>query len=103
MKLLATSVALLSMAAFGGAAAQPYCAFYEDGSRACGIPTLQSCTQSVTGVGGYCGPDESQYIPPNLMQRWRDNPDRPRLFSPDPGPGMPGGDNPLPPPPQESQ
>ena len=38
------------------ASAQPYCAVYDNGSRGCGIPTLQSCQQSVDGVGGICEP-----------------------------------------------
>jgi len=103
MKWLGVGTALAAVVVSApGVIAQPYCAYYADGTRECGIPALQTCTQSVVGVGGYCGPDETQSIPPNLMQRWRANPDRPRLFAPEPGPGQPGGSNWLPPP-QESQ
>jgi hypothetical protein len=83
------------------AAAQPYCAYYNNGTQSCGIPTLESCDQSLSGVGGYCGPDQQAAIPDNLMQRWRANPDRPHLFAPEPPPGMPGGQEDLPPPPME--
>jgi hypothetical protein len=104
MKSLAIGIAALTaLLGMSRVSAQPYCAYYADGTRECGIPSLQTCTQSVVGVGGYCGPDETQAIPPNLMQRWRQDPDRPRLFAPKPGPGQPGGSNFLPPPPQESQ
>jgi hypothetical protein len=66
-----------------------YCANYNDGSQSCGIPTFQSCLQSVSGVGGSCGPDNTSQLRPNLMQR---------LFNPqqfnspavqDPDPAMP--------------
>jgi hypothetical protein len=105
MKLLAIGVALLSIGAFGApdVSAQPYCAFYADGTRDCGIPTLQVCTQSVAGVGGYCGPDETQQIPPNFLQRLRErNPNEQQiLHPPDPSQNQPGGLNWMPPPPQQ--
>lgn len=72
MKWLGVGTALAAaLVSAPGVIAQPYCAYYADGTRECGIPALQTCTQSVVGVGGYCGPDETQSIPPNLMQRWR--------------------------------
>ena len=100
---LSLAGAALAAAAMPAApvAAQPYCAFYNNGTQSCGIPTLQSCDESLSGVGGYCGPDETAAIPHNLMQRWRADPDRPRLFAPEPPPGMPGGQEDLPPPPME--
>ncbi len=52
-------------------AQQAYCAFYYDGTQSCGIPTLQSCEDSVRGVGGDCHVDDSAQIPPNFLQRWR--------------------------------
>lgn len=41
----------------GIAAAQApqYCAMFYDGGRACGIPSLDQCQQTVRGVGGTCG------------------------------------------------
>jgi hypothetical protein len=47
--------------------AQPYCAMYDDGTKSCGIPTLQSCDQSVSGVGGYCAPDMTSQMRPDLF------------------------------------
>ena len=62
------------------AQAQPYCAVYDDGEQNCGIPTLQSCeqsvSQSVSGVGGSCQPDTTSQLPPNTFDRFvRNNPD----------------------------
>jgi len=48
-------------------AAQPYCAVYSDGPPNCGIPTLQSCEQSILGVGGMCQPDRTAQLRPNLL------------------------------------
>jgi hypothetical protein len=58
--------------ALGGlsiADAAEYCAKYNDGTQNCGIPTFESCQQSVSGVGGECVIDDSGEIPKNLMQR----------------------------------
>lgn len=63
---------LLAAAMIAGSfvqAAAQYCAIYNDGSQACGIPTFQSCLQTVSGVGGNCTPDSSSQLRPNLMQR----------------------------------
>jgi hypothetical protein len=60
--------------AFGAgrtAQAQPYCAVYDDGEQNCGIPTLQSCEQSVSGVGGSCQPDTTSQLAPNPIDRFR--------------------------------
>ena len=51
--------------------AQPYCAMYDNGTQDCGIPTLQSCDQSISGVGGYCAPDTTSQLRPNLIDRLR--------------------------------
>ena len=51
--------------------AQPYCAMYNDGTQDCGIPSLDSCEQSVSGVGGYCAPDTTSQLRPNLVDRLR--------------------------------
>lgn len=77
-----------------------YCANFDTGARSCGFATFASCEQTLSGIGGSCGPDESSRIPPNLMQRhMRRRPDaaaRPGLSSDNP-------DNPdwMPPPPGE--
>lgn len=67
--LLAFTILLLLPA--GAQAQQKYCAQYYDGTQSCGIATLQSCEQSVLGVGGTCQIDDSEEIPENLFQRWR--------------------------------
>ena len=88
-------------------AQQKYCAMYYDGTQSCGIPTLQSCEQSVLGVGGTCQIDDSEEIPENLFQRWRgaqqadQKPSSPALDDVPPPPGLsltPTG--PVGPPPQ---
>lgn|SRR6516225_6258601 len=60
----AVGAAVLTAALLKPAAAQlfpsrlfPYCAWYSDHSTNCGFPTLWSCQASVSGVGGYCGPN----------------------------------------------
>ena len=81
--------------------AQPYCAVYDNGSKSCGIPSLASCQQSVSGVGGICTPDETSQMRPDFF-------DRRRFFQPsqdgapaDQG-GMSGGNlDQVPPPPDE--
>lgn len=55
----------------GTVAPAAFCAMYTNGSRACGIPTLEMCMQSVTGVGGTCQQDFTSSIPPNFAQRLR--------------------------------
>ena len=47
---------VLAGAAFAPQAveAAQYCAQYYNGTYDCGIPTLASCQQSVSGVGGMC-------------------------------------------------
>jgi len=71
-------VGFLVLLAFAGdtshvVQAQAYCAMYDDGSKNCGIPTLDSCRQSISGVGGYCAPDQTSQMRPDLFER-------PRLF-----------------------
>ena len=81
--------------------AQPYCANYIDGERTCAIPTLEMCQQSISGVGGYCGPDRSAQIPPNFLQRQMEQQDpsgQRALHPPDPSQSQPGGLNWMPPP-----
>jgi hypothetical protein len=77
------------------AQAQPYCAMYSAGPPTCGIATLEICQQSISGVGGYCAPDQRSRIPPNLVERRRA---QRGLARP---PGYPGDT--MPPPPQESR
>jgi hypothetical protein len=83
-----------------------YCANYSDGEKTCGIATLQMCEQSISGVGGYCGPDQSAQIPPNFMQRRRQqmDPNRPPFMGDRPlapSEQAPGGLDWMPPPPSE--
>jgi hypothetical protein len=56
---------------FGGQSvrAEGYCAEYYSGQRSCGIPTYESCMQSVSGVGGTCIEDDFSNIPKGLMQQ----------------------------------
>jgi hypothetical protein len=61
-------IVLLTTAKTASAA---YCAMYSNGTRACGIPTLQMCVQTVSGVGGTCQEDFTDLIPPNFAQRLR--------------------------------
>ena len=70
--MLMTRAAILFIFILVGSAmadAPQYCAHYYDGGRACGIPTLESCLQSVGGVGGECEIDNTADIPHNLMQQ----------------------------------
>jgi hypothetical protein len=63
---------LMTVAIGGGlevARAAEYCAEYSDGQRSCGIPTYESCLQSVSGVGGTCIEDTFSDIPKSLMQQ----------------------------------
>ena len=57
--------------------AQPYCAMYNDGTRDCGIPLLQTCQQSVGGVGGYCTRDLTSQMPPDMIDMFRPPPPNP--------------------------
>ena len=65
-------LATIALCWFTPAGAAEYCAHYNDGSQSCGIPTFESCLQSVSGVGGECMIDNSSEIPQNLMQRLRE-------------------------------
>jgi len=49
----------LMLSAVPHIAAAQYCASYYDGTRTCGIATLQACEQSVLGVGGTCVTDDT--------------------------------------------
>lgn len=75
-------------------AQQAYCAFYNDGTESCGIPSLAGCEDSVRGVGGMCHPDDSAQIPPNFLQRWQraqqayQKPSSPALDDVPPPPGL---------------
>jgi hypothetical protein len=67
-------LAFIALLATAKAAPAAYCAMYSNGSRSCGIPTLQMCVQSVSGVGGTCQEDFTDRIPPNFVQRMRSTP-----------------------------
>src|SRR5262245_855840 len=83
------------------ASAQPYCAAYDNGSRSCGIPTLQSCQQSVDGVGGICQPDYTAQQRPDFFSgrrlRQAIEGDNPASSENNP----PGGPDLMPPPPDQ--
>lgn len=85
--------------------AQSYCANFNNGMQTCGIPTLESCRETISGVGGSCAHDETSRLPPNLLQRLeRDNPGSPLLppNAPSAQPNQqPGGLNWMPPPPAQ--
>ncbi len=87
------------------AGAQPFCANFSDGQRACGIPTFQSCLDTISGLGGSCGPDVTSQIPPNFVQRrrmMRGDPNRPAFMGDAqfaPSERQPGGVDWMPPPP----
>ena len=94
MKVMYLVAALALLAVTPANAQQAYCAFYNDGTQSCGIPTLQSCEDSVRGVGGMCHPDDSAQIPPNFFQRWQNAqranniPRSPALDDVSPPPGL---------------
>ncbi|MGD9921533.1 MAG: DUF3551 domain-containing protein [Pseudorhodoplanes sp.] len=44
------------------ALAQPYCMLDTSGGRSCGIPTLQQCERTASGVGGSCEVDDSAQL-----------------------------------------
>ncbi len=48
------------------AAVAQYCASYYDGTKSCGIATLQACEQSVLGVGGTCVADDTAQLGPPI-------------------------------------
>jgi hypothetical protein len=85
---------VLVFEAQSAAQTQTYCAMYNDGSKGCGIPSLQSCEQSVGGVGGYCAPDLTSQMRPDLFGGLRSpqpaptnqtNPQDPNWMPPPPG------------------
>jgi len=69
--MIRTALAFAALLATTTAAPAAYCAMYYDGTRSCGIPSLQMCQQSVSGVGGSCQEDFTDRIPPNFVQRLR--------------------------------
>ena len=65
-------IGCLALLAFAGDAshvvrAQTYCAQLDDGSKTCGIPSLEGCRQTVSGTGGVCMPDETSQMRPDLF------------------------------------
>jgi hypothetical protein len=76
--------------------AQTYCAMFDDGNKSCGIPSLDSCRQTISGAGGYCTPDMTSQKRPDVF-------DGSRLFprpqTPAPPAAGPQDPNWMPPPP----
>lgn len=100
LRLLLLGLVLALIIALGApvtAPAQPYCAVNDDGTRNCGIPTMEGCRQSVSGVGGICQPDMTSQQRPDMIQVL------PKLFPlPDSAPSQnnsPNDPNWMPPPP----
>ena len=74
--------------------AQTYCAMFDDGNKSCGIPSLDGCRQTISGAGGYCTPDMTSQMRPDVF-------DGRRLFPQPPAPPPAGPQDPnwMPPPP----
>jgi hypothetical protein len=86
-----------ALSALPSALAQPYCARYDEGSRECGIPTLQACEQSLRGLNGVCEPDVTAQLRPDFLPRLLPPP--PGALPPPPDPNNPNNPNWMPPPP----
>jgi hypothetical protein len=84
---------LIFMTLATGSAHADYCAM-NAGAQDCGYPTLESCLQTVSGVGGVCIENPGR-LPPNLLQRLRQ--ERMQASDPPQSPLPP----PVPPPPDE--
>jgi hypothetical protein len=89
-------LAAAALSAVPSALSQPYCARYDEGSRECGIPTLQACEQSLRGLNGVCEPDVTAQLRPDFL---RVLPPPPGLAPPPPNPNNPNNPNWMPPPP----
>jgi hypothetical protein len=93
--LAALILAALALAAGQDARAQ-WCADYQNGTKECGIPTEDSCRQSVSGVGGICEPESPSEAQAPARKPF---PILRELFQP-PGANLPGSDpSDMPPPP----
>jgi len=60
--IVAIAVAAMSASALPAAAAQyPWCANYSGddggGGTNCGFATIEQCRNTISGMGGYCGPN----------------------------------------------
>ncbi len=53
---------VLFLVAMPYAAAAQYCMLDNEGGRTCGIPTLQQCETTRSGVGGSCEVDDSAQL-----------------------------------------
>lgn len=74
LALLALAVIVASAAASTGAQAQnyPWCAYYGNGDRGtnCGFVSFAQCLADVSGIGGFCQPN-NLYQPPTGPHRTR--------------------------------
>lgn len=57
---------ILFLVAIPHMAAAQYCMLDDSGGRTCGIPTLQQCEQTRSGVGGSCEVDDSAQLGPPI-------------------------------------
>jgi hypothetical protein len=57
---LATVLAGLALCACGGATGAPWCAHYSSGLNDCSFYSYEQCTNSLSGVGGTCSPNQFQ-------------------------------------------
>jgi len=76
--------------------AQTYCAMFDSGGKSCGLPSLDSCRQTISGVGGYCTPDATPQMRPDFFGGRGMFPDQQTPPPPAAGPQDP---NWMPPPP----
>jgi hypothetical protein len=76
--LFALGVAIASVAASSGAEAQnyPWCAIYGTGFEGtnCGFASFQQCLTNVSGIGGFCEPNNLYQLPPGPQQSRRVQP-----------------------------
>jgi len=70
MRSTAIGLFVLAAATLASQAVQAaqYCAQYYNGTYDCGIPTLASCRQSVSGVGGTCVIDRRSQRPNRALR-----------------------------------
>jgi hypothetical protein len=74
MKTTLFGLAVLALSAGMGTGAQaqnyPWCAYYNMGDQAvnCGFVSREQCMATVSGIGGFCMPNNT-YQPPSSLRR----------------------------------